>query len=101
MRQIDLAKGTNDYEQTVEAVNAKIECELFLFGCSVVEDKLQDEVPSVIKDLIDVNIKVWMLTGDKMETAENIALSCKLIQPEFEKLYIKNNSHLGEELDEL
>jgi magnesium-transporting ATPase (P-type) len=30
------------------------------------------------------DIKVWMLTGDKMETAENIAKSCRLIQPEFE-----------------
>jgi magnesium-transporting ATPase (P-type) len=30
-----------------------------------------------------------MLTGDKLETAENIALSCKLIQPDFERIYLR------------
>jgi P-type E1-E2 ATPase len=43
-------------------------------------DRLQEDVPETIRDLIRANIKVWMLTGDKMETAENIAKSCKLIQ---------------------
>ena len=44
------------------------------------EDKLQDEVPEVIADLIRANVKVCMLTGDKMETAENIAKSCRLFK---------------------
>jgi P-type E1-E2 ATPase len=44
-----------------------------------VEDKLQDKVPETIRDLLKANIKVWMLTGDKLETAENIGYSCKLI----------------------
>ena len=44
---------------------------------------MQDDVPETIRDLIRANIKVWMLTGDKMETAENIAISCKLIQEDF------------------
>ena len=35
------------------------------------------------------DIKVWMLTGDKMETAENIAKSCRLIQPDFHILRVK------------
>ena len=56
-----------------------VESELTLIGCTAVEDKLQDRVPRVIADLIDANIKVWMLTGDKLETAENIGFSCKLI----------------------
>lgn len=46
---------------------------------TAVEDKLQDNVPETIFDLLKANIKVWMLTGDKLETAENIAKSCKLI----------------------
>lgn len=53
-------------------------------------DRLQDDVPITIRDLIrasnfslNLDIKVWMLTGDKMETAENIAKSCNLIQKEF------------------
>jgi P-type E1-E2 ATPase len=40
---------------------------------------LQDEVPETINDLQQAGIKIWMLTGDKFETAENIAMSCKLI----------------------
>ena len=44
------------------------------------EDKLQPKVPETIADFLRANIKVWMLTGDKLETAENIAKSCKLIQ---------------------
>jgi phospholipid-transporting ATPase len=43
-------------------------------------------VPETIFDLIRANIKVWMLTGDKLETAENIAKSCKLIQPDMKIL---------------
>ena len=53
-------------------------------GATAVEDKLQDNVPQTIADLIRANIKVWMLTGDKLETAENIAKSCKLIQDQMQ-----------------
>jgi len=44
-----------------------------------VEDRLQTDVPSTIHDLQRGGIKVWMLTGDKFETAENIGYSCKLL----------------------
>jgi magnesium-transporting ATPase (P-type) len=62
----------------------EIEKNLYLLGATAVEDKLQDQVPETIKDLIRANIKVWMLTGDKLETAENIAKACNLIQPGFQ-----------------
>lgn len=52
-------------------------------------DRLQDDVPETIRDLLRANVKVWMLTGDKMETAENIAKSCNLIQPHFHILKYK------------
>lgn len=42
----------------------------------------QDGVPETISDLKDSGIKVWVLTGDKMETAINIGYSCKLIGSE-------------------
>ena len=45
----------------------------------MVEDKLQDLVPETIRDLRLAKIKIWMLTGDKMNTAYNIGLSCNLI----------------------
>jgi P-type E1-E2 ATPase len=60
-----------------------LESELYLIGATAVLDRLQDEVPETIRDLIRANIKVWMLTGDKLETAENIAKSCNLIQRGF------------------
>ena len=57
----------------------QIEQELELIGATIVEDKLQDLVPETIKDLRMSGIKIWVLTGDKVDTAENIALSCNLI----------------------
>ena len=64
-----------------------------LLGATAVEDKLQKDVPETIYDLQQANIKIWMLTGDKFETAENIALSCNLMQPDFYvyKLQSKND----------
>ncbi len=50
-----------------------------LLGVTAVEDKLQDDVPETLADLLKANINVWMLTGDKLETAENIGRSCNLI----------------------
>lgn len=47
-------------------------------GCTAIEDKLQEGVPETIEILRHANINVWMLTGDKMETAIEIARSCKL-----------------------
>lgn len=45
----------------------------FLIGCSAIEDKLQEGVPSCIETLSKAGIKIWVLTGDKMETTINIA----------------------------
>ena len=81
-------KFNNNYNQLSEKENKdelldqlidKIERDLFVIGATAVEDKLQENVPETIADLLRANIKIWMLTGDKMETAENIAKSCRLI----------------------
>ena len=63
---------------------SNLEQDLTLIGATAVEDKLQDEVPETIQDLQMAGIKIWMLTGDKFETAENISFSCKLIKEDFE-----------------
>lgn len=67
-----------------------------MIGATAVLDRLQDDVPETIRDMIrasnsinNSDIKVWMLTGDKMETAENIAKSCRLIQQEFNILRLQ------------
>ena len=66
-------------DKKVEEIYDKMEQNIYLIGCTIVEDKLQDKVPETIKDLRNANIKIWMLTGDKMNTAYNIGLSCNLI----------------------
>jgi phospholipid-translocating ATPase len=56
-----------------------IERDLTLIGSTAIEDKLQDQVPEVIASLREAGIKVWVLTGDKLETAINIGYSCNLL----------------------
>jgi magnesium-transporting ATPase (P-type) len=56
----------------------EIETDLQFIGVTAIEDKLQDEVAQSISLMLDAGVKVWMITGDKQETAINIAISCKL-----------------------
>ena len=63
----------------MEIAYSKIEKDLILVGASAVEDKLQQQVPETIAKLRQAGIAIWMLTGDKQETAVNIGFSCKLI----------------------
>lgn len=53
-------------------------------GATGIEDRLQDGVPETIQALRDAAIVVWVLTGDKQETAVNIAYSCALFTPDME-----------------
>lgn len=76
-------------EERVEEVYSKLETGLTLIGATALEDRLQDNVPDVISDFHSANIKVWMLTGDQFNTAENIGRSCSLIQPDFEIYRVK------------
>ena len=78
-----------DKEKKVNLVYDKIEQNLFLIGTTIVEDKLQEKVPETIRDLRLAHIKVWMLTGDKMNTAYNIGLSCNLINRQMKTFNIK------------
>lgn len=45
-----------------------------------IEDELQEGVESTLKNLSDAGIKVWVLTGDKLETALEIGRSCGLLR---------------------
>eukprot|EP00112_Aurelia_sp_Birch-Aquarium-sp1_P008224 Seg1901.2 transcript_id=Seg1901.2/GoldUCD/mRNA.D3Y31 product="Phospholipid-transporting ATPase ID" protein_id=Seg1901.2/GoldUCD/D3Y31 len=56
-----------------------IEKDMILIGASAIEDKLQDGVPEAIANLAEANINLWVLTGDKQETAINIGYSCMLL----------------------
>jgi phospholipid-translocating ATPase len=59
----------DDREDKVEAVCDEIERELRLLGATAIEDRLQDGVPETIADLKIAGIKIWVATGDKLETA--------------------------------
>ncbi|CUI15104.1 phospholipid transporting ATPase-like, putative [Bodo saltans] len=60
---------------------AQIEHTLTIIGTTAVEDKLQDGVPETLKFLLDAEIVIWMLTGDKRETAVTIAATSGLMDP--------------------
>lgn len=66
-------------EESIKQCQENIEQQLILLGATAIEDKLQRDVPKTIEKLLDAGIKVWVLTGDKIETAINIGFSCKLI----------------------
>ena len=65
----------------MEGLEAELEDGLELLGATAIEDKLQTGVPWTIRRLADANIALWVLTGDKKETAIEIAKSCALIVP--------------------
>ncbi|KAL4658946.1 phospholipid-transporting ATPase IC-like [Arapaima gigas] len=71
-----------------------MERELTLLGVTAIEDRLQDGVPDTIATLRQAGIKVWVLTGDKRETAVNIGYACRLLDPDTRLLQ-------GEELRQL
>lgn len=76
-----------DRQERIEAAAELIEQDLDLAGVTAIEDKLQQDVPETIDKLRRANIKVWMLTGDKRETAINIAHSARICKP-FSEVYI-------------
>ena len=65
---------------------------MFLLGATAIEDKLQEGVPDTIHTLQLAGIKVWVLTGDRQETAINIGMSCRLIT---ESMNLVRNSFPG------
>jgi P-type E1-E2 ATPase len=65
-----------------------------------VEDRLQDNVPETINDLQNAGIKIWMLTGDKLETAENIGYSCKLLNKKMEVIKCSTLEDVKREFNE-
>lgn len=66
-------------EAMAAVVRDYLEQDLELLGLTGVEDKLQDDVKTTLELLRNAGIKVWMLTGDKIETATCIAISSKLV----------------------
>lgn len=77
---LDATTSLVDRAKRIEESGDLIEQELELCAATAIEDKLQQGVPEAIDKLRRANIKMWMLTGDKRETAINIGYSCRLIK---------------------
>uniref|UniRef100_A0A8D0AJS0 Phospholipid-transporting ATPase n=1 Tax=Sander lucioperca TaxID=283035 RepID=A0A8D0AJS0_SANLU len=76
-------------EERLDELYEEIEKDLLLLGATAVEDKLQDGVPQTIEQLAKADIKIWVLTGDKQETAENIGYSCNMLREEMKEIFLE------------
>lgn len=79
-----------DRDAKLAEVAEKYEVGLSVLGASAIEDRLQEGVPDCIADIRRAGIKVWVLTGDKVETAINIGYAAKLIDTTMEILKIES-----------
>lgn len=82
----------HDRESKLAQAAELIETNLFLMGATAIEDKLQDGVPETIFKLAMADIKLWVLTGDKQETAINIGYSCQLLNSDMKLIIINERS---------
>ncbi|KAI5441322.1 putative phospholipid-transporting ATPase 9, variant 2 [Lathyrus oleraceus] len=90
-----------DREQIVEDVLEKIEKDLILLGATAVEDKLQNGVPECIDKLAQAGIKLWVLTGDKMETAINVGFACRLLRQGMKQIIISSDTPETKSLEKM
>lgn len=88
-KHLEASAALENREEQMEAVADSIERELVLLGGTAIEDRLQDGVPDSISMLSEAGIKLWVLTGDKVETAINIGFSCNLLGNNMELLVLK------------
>lgn len=110
---VDAESDILNSEKLLQEIYDSYENNLTLLGATAVEDRLQDRVPETLEEFRMAGIKVWMLTGDKLETARNIGFSCKLLTEDmvlyvakgkekaaslFNEAKVKDNEDLQKEL---
>ncbi|EAT43035.1 AAEL005495-PA, partial [Aedes aegypti] len=88
LRQREAALSLDGREDKLGVIYDEIECDMQLVGVTAIEDKLQDGVPQTIANLQMAGIKIWVLTGDKQETAINIGYSCQLLTDDMVDVFI-------------
>ncbi|CAM8938245.1 unnamed protein product [Rhodiola kirilowii] len=96
---IQAKSSLRDREKKLDEVAELIERDLILIGCTAIEDKLQEGVPSCIETLARAGIKIWVLTGDKIETAINIAYACNLINNDMKQFIITSETDAIREVE--
>lgn len=90
-----------DKEEKLAEMANRIENDFELLGASAIEDKLQDEVPKTIENLKIAGINIWVLTGDKQETAVEIGKASRLIQGDCRYLIVHSIEDLKPKVDEI
>jgi phospholipid-translocating ATPase len=88
----EASTSLEDRDEKVQKAYEQIEQNLTFIGATAIEDKLQDGVPECIARLAKANIKIWVLTGDKQDTAINIGYSCQLITNDMELFIVEGNT---------
>lgn len=94
----------DDRDELIAQLDDEIEQNLILLGGTAIEDRLQAGVPQSIAILGQAGIKLWVLTGDRIETAINIGFSCNLLENEMKLLVVRpedNDIHNVEYIDSL
>ena len=81
----------NNAQEKIDILYEEIETNIILLGATAIEDKLQYKVEETINKFINIGIKICMVTGDKLETAKNIAKSCKLINEDMDLVLVQYN----------
>lgn len=84
-----------DREDALEKVADSFERDLEILGATALEDKLQEGVPEAIEKLHEAGIKLWILTGDKLQTAIEIGYSCNLLKNTMEIMIISSDTEQG------
>ncbi|XP_065011842.1 phospholipid-transporting ATPase 1-like [Musa acuminata AAA Group] len=79
-------------EDLLGDIASQVESDLRILGATGIEDKLQQGVPEAIESLRKAGMRVWVLTGDKRETAISIGYSCKLISNNMSQIIINSHS---------
>lgn len=90
---LELERNAREEPNKIDQLCNELETRLKLLGSTALEDKLQVGVPACIADLVRGGIATWVLTGDKEETAINIAFACQLLDAETDLLVISRRNH--------
>lgn len=86
------ASAVTDREEAIEEASERIEHSLHILGATALEDKLQEGVPEAIEVLHRAGIKLWILTGDKVQTAIEIGYSCNLLKQDMDVMILSATS---------
>ncbi|KAJ7176874.1 phospholipid-transporting ATPase 1 [Mycena filopes] len=84
--------GAGGRDEAIEAACEQLERDLTILGATALEDKLQEGVPEAIEMLHRAGIKLWILTGDKLQTAIEIGFSCNLLKADMDLMILSADS---------